>query len=137
MKRIPAVLAALLIALGLSSAIAPAHAGEARMESTTVVKMLPGQGHVFHEGDPVRICVGTFTVWRTDRVVHVVLEQRSAAGAHWKAIADFVSHVNKTNCLLGVVQDVSTGDVLVRARTIRNPEIERSRSRTIRIDAAS
>lgn len=108
----------------------PASAADARIESQTLIKLMPGHGYEFHEGDPVRICVGTMTETRALRAIHIVLEERQAKpGAKWKVVQDFVGYPNTVGCLMGVVH--GSGSEQLRARTIQNPEVARSTSRVV------
>lgn len=124
---VAAVAASLIIA-------APAHAVD-RIPSTTTIKVLPGHGYRFHEGDPIRVCAMTITATITDRPVHIVLESR--AGDHpWSLVADLVGYPDTTLCLYGTVHDTATGASQLRARTLQNPAIARSNSRVVTINVA-
>lgn len=120
----------ILAAVGIA---APANAAEARVPSTTAIRLMPGHGYQFHEGDPIRVCAMTATPKDVDRPVHLVLEDRNPRRG-WKVIANLVTGVNRMACLYGVIHNTASGDAQLRARTIQNPDVARSTSRIITLD---
>lgn len=125
------------IALALAGALSatllagPVQAAD-RIDSSTVIKVMPGD-HVFHEGDPIRVCVMTVTEWRTEHLVTIVIEMRPVNKRKWRTVVQMRSSANSMGCLYGVTHKDGP-DSFVRARTLTNPEVAGSMSRKILID---
>jgi hypothetical protein len=127
-KLVTAVVATAAVLIPMS-----AQADDAKVPSTTIIKVMPGQGHVFQVGDPIRICIMAKTEWRVEHSVTLVIEQKPVGGK-WNEVITFIGSPNTMGCLYGVVK--SGGDSYMRARTIANSKISGSTSRKVFIDAA-
>lgn len=123
---------ALAAALTASVIAAPqAHANEARATTKSIVKVIPGGGNVFQNGDPIRICAGTETSQIVTSAVKMSIDFRSdREGAKWKSLY-FDIQPNTVGCLFAAVK--GHGDVQIRSRTYNNSEVLGSASRKVTI----
>lgn len=104
-----------------------------RTPTTTVLRVMPGTaGHVFRNGDPIRICAMTVTDHTVDGATTLRFEARTKPGAPWQTITDATIAPNRMGCLYAVVHDA--GVTKLRVRTLRSTTLDWSASRHVRIE---
>jgi hypothetical protein len=130
--RTRAMIAA-LAALATMLVAAPAEAGT-RIHTTSHVSLQPGQGAVMHSGDPIRICATATSEKPSSRRTAMAIDMR-LVGKRWQNLLTYRQGLNSTYCLIGQVHGRS--DIQVRVRTITNPDVKGSISRTVTIDMAA
>lgn len=123
--------AALAAALALSIGAAPAHAADGRYTiSATKIAVIPGQGNVFHDGDPIRICAGVEIGQATDALVTLSIDERSVqAGSKWRPVIVFQNTPNTISCMYAAVH--GHGESKLRVRVHRTRHYPAATSRTV------
>lgn len=125
MKRI--VLALVAACLTVSVA-APSHAQE-RISTVSKVKVIPGQGAVFHDGYPIRICFGMEANRNLQTSVTMALDMKSVKdGAKWKT-TKYVLPPNTVGCIFAAAH--GRGQVKLRSRVTNNERYLPSVSRVV------
>ncbi len=128
---------AVTLAAGLVVGLTPANAAEPRLTPTaTVLKVIPGQGNLFQDKDPIRICFGIETDQATDHRVWMTLDSKAThPDAEWETIASFTIPANTIRCLTSRVHGF--GDIAVRARVMRTPHYNWTTSRIVIVHVAA
>lgn len=123
-----------LVLLALVGVTPPATSA-ALVETTTVVRVQPAN-HTFHNGDPIRVCYGTFTETVFTDPVHLSIQLRPARpDTDWKVVGVAKQHANKIRCSIGqITVAFEGGDLLLRVVTLRGKTNDWSVSRLIRLE---